>query len=222
MTARRLWRWGPWVAIVAAVVVILAIGAERHGHATLDERVQTIAGQYRCPSCNGESAADSNTPTSIEIRNLIKTDLQQGKTTGQIRAEMVSDYGPTILESPQKRGLTLLVWVVPVVAVVVAVGGLALAFRRWGRRLRSGGGEPTDADRRLVAEVLGETPGDSGASRAASDVQGRQNDTPVSPTLHSPQAAGDNSPIASPSPIAPPDPVRRPGEFGADRRRVGR
>lgn len=180
MTARRLWRWGPWVAIVAAVVVILAIGAERHSHATLDERVQTIAGQYRCPSCNGESAADSNTPTSIEIRNLIKTDLQQGKTTGQIRAELVSDYGPTILESPQKQGLTLLVWVLPVVGIAVAAGGLGLAFRRWGRRLSAGGGAPTDADRRLVAEVLGEGPGEPPAATPSDDAP-RATEDPTPP-----------------------------------------
>ncbi len=44
-------------------------------------------------------------------------------------------------------------WALPVAALVCAVTGLAVAFRRW-RREAAGEGDPTDADRRLVAAAL--------------------------------------------------------------------
>jgi cytochrome c-type biogenesis protein CcmH len=154
MPKAALRRWSPWIVIGLVLVVALAIGVQRSSHPTLAQRVQQVAGQYRCPSCDGETAAESNTATSVEIRNLIKADLQQGLSTSDIRSQLLADYGPSILESPQTRGITLLVWVVPVVVVVGAVVGLALAFRRWKRRLDAAG-RPTEDDRALVDDALG-------------------------------------------------------------------
>jgi cytochrome c-type biogenesis protein CcmH len=153
MSAGALRRWAPWALIGVVLVVALAVGVPRHPHQTLDQRVQQQAGLYRCPSCDGETAAQSNTATSVEIRNLIKADLQQGQSPSDIRTQLLADYGPSILESPQTHGFTLLVWVLPVVAVVAAVIGLSLAFRRWKRRLAAPG-SPSAADRVLVNEAL--------------------------------------------------------------------
>jgi cytochrome c-type biogenesis protein CcmH len=146
-------RWVPWGAILVVLVVALAVGVQRNTHQTIEQRVHQLAGQYRCPSCDGESAADSNTATSIEIRDLIQADLRHGQSASQIRAAMISDYGADILESPPTKGISLLVWVVPVVAVAAGVVGLGLAFRRWKRRLVTLGA-PSAADRALVDEAL--------------------------------------------------------------------
>ncbi len=151
--AATLRRWAPWLLIGVVLVVALAIGVQRNSSPTLDQRVQQLAGQYRCPSCDGETAAESNTATSVEIRNLIRSDLQAGQSAGDIRSQLLADYGPSILESPETHGLTLLVWVIPVVAVAGAVFGLGLAFRRWKRRLATPGG-PSDDDRLLVNDAL--------------------------------------------------------------------
>jgi cytochrome c-type biogenesis protein CcmH/NrfF len=48
---------------------------------------------------------------------------------------------------PPKSGVDSLVWVLPVVALVLAVGGLVVAFRKW--RLAPDT-VPTDDDRALV------------------------------------------------------------------------
>jgi cytochrome c-type biogenesis protein CcmH len=159
MSARFLRRWGPWLLIGLVLVVALVIGVQRNSPQTLDQRVEHLAGLYRCPSCDGETAEESNTATSVEIRNLIRADLQQGQSAADIRTQLVADYGPGILETPETHGFTLLVWVVPVVAVVVAVAGLSLAFRRWKRRLRTPG-RPSDEDRILVRDALAQPPQD--------------------------------------------------------------
>jgi len=153
MSARFLRRWGPWLLIGLVLVVALVIGVQRNTPQTLDQRVDHLAGLYRCPSCDGETAEESNTATSVEIRNLIRADLQQGQSAADIRTTLVADYGPGILESPQTHGFTLLVWVAPVVAIVAAIVGLSLAFRRWKRRLGAPG-SPSDEDRVLVEEAL--------------------------------------------------------------------
>ena len=52
-----------------------------------------------------------------------------------------------VLLTPGRSGVSSLVWTLPAVALVLAVVGLAFAFRRW----RGGGhAHASDADRELV------------------------------------------------------------------------
>lgn len=149
------WRWAPGLVLVAVVIVALAIGSQTHSHPTLDQRTMTLAGQVRCPVCSGETAAQSDTPPSLEIRSSIRAWLQAGDSNAQVRAKLVASYGAGILEKPPAKGIGLLVWVLPLVAVAAAAGGLALAFVAW-RRRSCRAGTPSDADRALVTQQMGE------------------------------------------------------------------
>ena len=155
-------KWGPWVLLAVAAAVALAFGLPRGAaKPSLDARVQHIAGEVRCPVCHGETAAQSQAGPSVEIRNEIRADLLKGRTNDQILASLVAAYGPGILEKPQAKGIGVLVWVIPVVATVVAGAALLFALRRWRRRPLP----PGDADA-APAEV-GLEPGGGGALVAA-------------------------------------------------------
>lgn len=129
MTALR--KWGPWGVLVAIAVIVLALGVHRSSHPDLDARVQSVASQVRCPVCDGETVAQSQAAPSVEIRNQIREDLQSGESQAQILSGLVKAYGPGILEKPQASGVSLFVWVIPVVAVMAGAGGLVLVLRRW-------------------------------------------------------------------------------------------
>ena len=154
MMPRRLMRWLPWAVMVVAAAIALAVGSTRSSTPTLSQRVTTIASGVRCPVCQGETAAQSDTPPSVEIRSFIRQSLQQGQSARRIKAELVDHYGAGILEQPPARGVGLWVWALPAVAVVAAVVGLAWAFSRWRRRLTSAT-TPTTEDRALVARAMG-------------------------------------------------------------------
>lgn len=147
-------RWLPWLALVVVVAVALAIGAGRSASgSSLNARVMHIASEVRCPVCEGQSAAQSQAAASIQIRDQIRQKLSSGESEQQILAGLVSSYGAGILEKPEAKGVGVVVWVVPVIAVVLAGGGLVLAFRRWGSRSRPSG-EPDEADRLIVEQAL--------------------------------------------------------------------
>jgi cytochrome c-type biogenesis protein CcmH len=145
------WRWLPWLGLGLIVVVALVVGTQRSGHRGLQAETMHIAGLVRCPVCEGESAAESQAPASVQIRNEIQHELAAGQHQGQILSGLVAAYGPGILEKPEARGVSLVVWVVPVVAVVVAMAGLALAFMRWRPRASA---QLSDSDRALVERAL--------------------------------------------------------------------
>jgi cytochrome c-type biogenesis protein CcmH/NrfF len=132
-------KWGPWIVLVLIAAVVLGIGLQRDsGKPNMDARVEHIAAQVRCPVCNGETAAQSQAAASVAIRAQIRTDLQNGESQDQILSSLVASYGPSILEKPQAKGIGLLVWVVPVIALLLGAAGVVLVVRRW----RTGGARP--------------------------------------------------------------------------------
>lgn len=151
MTARRS---APWLVLAVILAGALWVGAQRSSDPkTLDERVLSVAREVRCPTCESQSAADSNAPASEAIRAEIRTQLERGRTPGQVRGYLVSRFGTDILLKPEASGVAGLVWAIPVVVLIAALTALGLAFRRW----RTGTIEPpTPGDREVVDRALQE------------------------------------------------------------------
>jgi cytochrome c-type biogenesis protein CcmH len=135
------------MAVVLAAA--LTIGVTRAGGPRAnEERVEAIAKTIKCPVCRSESVFDSKADASQNIRDEIARQVAAGRSDDQIRAFInarFQDQG--LLLVPPKSGVDSLVWVLPVVALVLAAGGLVVAFRKW--RLAPDT-VPTDDDRALV------------------------------------------------------------------------
>lgn len=133
--APRRRSWLPYLVVLPIVAVVLVVGSRRGGGpVTAQERVERIAEEVRCPTCESQSVADSRAPASEAIREEIRRRVDAGESDGAIRSFLVSRYGKDIVLEPEAKGVSALVWALPVVAVVGALAGLAVAFRRWGRR----------------------------------------------------------------------------------------
>ena len=63
------------------------------------------------------------------MRGIVESRLQEGWTEEQIADSFVESYGPRVLLEPPASGISLMVWVVPPAAVVLAGGLLFLALR---------------------------------------------------------------------------------------------
>jgi cytochrome c-type biogenesis protein CcmH len=154
-------RFLPAVALVAVIVTALVIGGagRDRGPRTPAARTEAITGDLRCPVCQGLSVADSHTPTADAIREDVRRRVEAGESDREIRAAYVARYSEEILLRPETSGVAALVWLLPVGALLLAVGGLAFAFRRWRR-------EPTlaatDEDRALVDAALADQHGGAG------------------------------------------------------------
>lgn len=144
--------WVAYAVMGTIAIMCLVIGTTRTtGPFTAEDRVNAVAKTIKCPTCQGESVADSNASASREIRSDIADRLTRGETNDQIRAYYADRYGEAILLTPSGSGVTAVVWVLPVLVLAGAVAGLVVAFRRW-----RGSGElrATDADKELVGRAL--------------------------------------------------------------------
>jgi cytochrome c-type biogenesis protein CcmH len=144
-----------WLALSAVLVVALAVGAfDDGGPRTPEERARNLAETVACPACDGQSVAESDAAASRGIRTLIAERIDQGASDDAIRDELVATWGESILLTPDSSGVSGLVWVVPVVALVLALAGAAYVFWRW---RGTAAVHASDADRALVEGALAPT-----------------------------------------------------------------
>jgi Cytochrome C biogenesis protein len=68
---------------------------------------------------------------AVEMRDVIQQQLEEGKSEREILAFFQERYGDWILLNPPKRGIHLLVWLLPLIVALVGAGLLVMYFRRW-------------------------------------------------------------------------------------------
>jgi len=119
-----------WSLVGLVVVVALAVASLATEPPTPAERVQRLAGEFACPTCDGQAVRDSDALVSQEIRADIARRVELGETDEQVRAALAAAYGSEFLLTPSATGAASLVWVLP---VVVFLGGLAAVAVSVGR-----------------------------------------------------------------------------------------
>ena len=86
--------------------------------------------------------AQSSAPTAVTVRATVTQMVAEGQTDQQIENYLVARYGGSIVLDPPDHGVTLLVWLLPVLGGLAAVAGLAVVMVR--RRTVGAGPEMTD------------------------------------------------------------------------------
>jgi cytochrome c-type biogenesis protein CcmH len=139
-----------WAVLGVVLIVALLIGSGVFSSKPLTraQRVEAIASGIKCPSCEDLSVADSNAQTAVTVRTAIAAQVAAGRTDQQIDDYLVARYGSAIVLTPPTSGWSLLVWILPLVGGVVAVGGLTLFVVRRRRR----GFAPDDEAARAVSD----------------------------------------------------------------------
>lgn len=88
------------------------------------DQVNRVAKQLFCPVCENTPLDVCPTEACAQWRGTIREKLEAGWTDQQIFDYFVAQYGERVLARPSTRGLNLLVWVVPPLALLVGAFGL--------------------------------------------------------------------------------------------------
>jgi cytochrome c-type biogenesis protein CcmH len=96
---------------------------------------------------------------AAQMRLIVRERLAAGQTPAEVRAYFVERYGDWILLAPPRRGFTLLVWVVPMLALLGGVALVGVLVTRWARRRPAGAPAPLDpAMRERIRRELEQEP----------------------------------------------------------------
>lgn len=67
------------------------------------------------------------------MRGVVRDQLAAGRSPEDVKQYFVDKYGEWILLEPEARGFNLLVYVLPIAAIVAGAAVIVLAVRRWSR-----------------------------------------------------------------------------------------
>ncbi|MCY4581658.1 MAG: cytochrome c-type biogenesis protein CcmH [Chloroflexi bacterium] len=99
----------------------------------LEERAKRLDSGVMCPQCAGQTIDESNAPIAAAMRTAIRSQLRDGATDDAIMESLVQSYGDGILASPPTEGFSLLVWLVPPLALLVGAATVAFTVRNMRR-----------------------------------------------------------------------------------------
>jgi len=115
--------------LVLAALVLAAPAAASERHPTLAE----LEDQLMCPICESETLAQSDSPAAQRIKLYIERRIDEGATRGQIKDELVKEWGIRILAAPPRHGFDLLAWALPLVGLLGGAAVIGVLAWRWSR-----------------------------------------------------------------------------------------
>ncbi|KJC56915.1 cytochrome C biogenesis protein CcmH [Bradyrhizobium sp. LTSPM299] len=156
------------IGVLAAVLMIGAAPAyavqpdEIMADPAKEARARDLSRELRCMVCQNQSIDDSEAPLARDLRLLVRERIAAGDSDGQVMDFLVARYGEFVLLKPRFNPHTLLLWLIPPLALFG--GGFAL-WRTSRRRANAAkaGGDPdlaltADEESRLERLLNDETP----------------------------------------------------------------
>jgi cytochrome c-type biogenesis protein CcmH len=111
--------------VVLALLLTLVARAQ-----DVDDRARAIGSTLKCPVCNGLPITESPSEFARSMYAEVRSQVEKGKDADEIKAFFVSRYGSSVLLEPPFSGVTLLVWLLPVVAISGGAWALTNYLRR--------------------------------------------------------------------------------------------
>jgi cytochrome c-type biogenesis protein CcmH len=127
-----------WTLITLSLLLITAV-ARAQTPAPSDDEVNRVAKQMYCPVCENIPLDVCPTQACAQWRETIREKLAAGWDEQQIKDYFAVQYGDRVLAEPKTEGFSLLVWIIPPLAVLAG----AFVWWRFVRRAAQPGPTPS-------------------------------------------------------------------------------
>lgn len=136
------------LTVAAAPCAIAVEPDEVLSDAALEARARALSRELRCMVCQNQSIDDSEAPLARDLRLLVRERIAAGDSDGQVMNFLVARYGEFVLLKPRFNPHTLLLWLVPPLALL----GGGFALWHYSRRREQSSGASDDSTAKLTAE----------------------------------------------------------------------
>lgn len=93
-------------------------------------RFNALTKELRCPKCQNQNLADSNSPIAADLRREVYDLLKQGKADIEIVDFMVARYGEFVLYRPRVSNITYILWFGPAFLLLGGVVVVVYVLRK--------------------------------------------------------------------------------------------
>jgi len=113
-----------------------------------EARARDLSRELRCMVCQNQSIDDSEAPLARDLRLLVRERIATGDSDSQVMDFLVARYGEFVLLKPRFNPHTLLLWLVPPLALL----GGGFALWHYSRRREQSSAASEDSTAKLTAE----------------------------------------------------------------------
>jgi cytochrome c-type biogenesis protein CcmH len=116
----------------ALVLGLLALSPASAAAAAPQTTVNDVEDEVMCPIC-GTLLELADSPQARREKVFVAKLVASGKTKAEVKGALVAQYGPAVLAQPEASGFDLSAYLVPILALLVAIAALAFSVARWRR-----------------------------------------------------------------------------------------
>jgi len=128
--ARQLRRLGLAATLAVLLGAAAADPADRLTDPGKEARARALFQDVRCLVCQSQSIDESDAALARDLRQVIRQQVADGRSDGQIRSFLVSRYGQFVLLTPKLSPGNAILWLGPLLVVFAGAAALILRGRR--------------------------------------------------------------------------------------------
>ena len=95
-----------------------------------EQRFRELIKELRCPKCQNQAISDSDADIAHDMRAQVARMIRQGRSDDEIVDYFVERYGDFVSYEPPVRAETLVLWLLPLLALGLGAGVVAGMVRR--------------------------------------------------------------------------------------------
>ena len=119
------------------------------------ERFQQLTAELRCPKCQNQNIADSNSPIATDLRAKIHQMLVEEHTDEEILDYMIDRYGDFVLYQPRVENKTYLLWYGPALLLLLGITVVVwISLRSLSAARQDGDNEELEEKQKKQLEML--------------------------------------------------------------------
>lgn len=144
------------VFLVLSMAAFAVVEVVEFSDESLRPRYQQLIQELRCPKCQNQNLADSNSPISQDLRREIQRMLEEGMSDTEIKSYLQSRYSDFILYRPEVKKTTWFLWGAPLLILLLGLAVAITVFRRQGQQSEKEIMPKDEQNKKLEALLAGE------------------------------------------------------------------
>ena len=101
--------------------IFITLSFQANTKEDINEKVKRLTLELRCMTCQNQSVYDSEAEFSNDIKNIVQTKFEEGKTEKEIKIFLKERYGEYILFRPMIDYKNLFLWAFPFVLLAISL-----------------------------------------------------------------------------------------------------
>lgn len=96
----------------------------------IENKVKKLTLELRCMTCQNQSVYDSDAEFSNDIKNIVRKQFKEGKSSKEIKIFLKERYGEYILFKPLFDYKNMFLWIFPFIMLIIGLFFIIFKARR--------------------------------------------------------------------------------------------